>query len=139
MSTATASITGVDFVCVPTEDFERASRFYGETLGLPYVKRWGDRPAAEYQAGNLTIAVMEPAAFGQEFRRNGGPLAFQTDDVEAMRDTLQAAGVTFVTDVFDSGVCLQAVFLDPDGNPLILHRRYAEAAPGPEAELPEPL
>jgi hypothetical protein len=25
----------------------------------------------------------------------------------------------------DSGVCLQAIFQDPDGNILILHNRYA--------------
>jgi len=25
----------------------------------------------------------------------------------------------------DSGVCHQAIFTDPDGNPLILHHRYA--------------
>jgi len=33
--------------------------------------------------------------------------------------------VRFVSDTFDSGVCWQAICLDPDGNPLSLHHRYA--------------
>ena len=40
-------------------------------LGLPFVKNYGDMPASEYQAGNLTLAIMEPDAFGQEFRPHG--------------------------------------------------------------------
>jgi catechol 2,3-dioxygenase-like lactoylglutathione lyase family enzyme len=37
-------VTGVDFITVPTRDFERASRFYGDVLGLPCSTRWGTRP-----------------------------------------------------------------------------------------------
>ena len=33
--------------------------------------------------------------------------------------------VRFVSETFDSGVCWQAICLDPDGNPLSLHHRYA--------------
>ena len=33
--------------------------------------------------------------------------------------------MTFIGDIIDSGVCFQAFFADPDGNPLILHHRYA--------------
>ena len=128
MSTSTTVITGVDFVVVPTQDFERSRRFYGDVLGLPFVKQWGSHPGAEYQAGNLTIALMQMDAFGQEFRRNGGPIALQVDDVAAVRSQLEAQGVTFFGDILDSGVCHQAFFADPDGNPLILHHRYAPAA-----------
>ena len=38
---------------------------------------------------------------------------------------LEAQGVQFVTETFDSGVCHQAIFLDPAGNSLDLHHRYA--------------
>ena len=38
---------------------------------------------------------------------------------------LEAQGVTFVTDLIDSGVCHQAIFLDPAGNSLNIHHRYA--------------
>lgn len=129
MSEQTMDITGVDFVTVPTEDYDRAAKFYGETLGLPFVKQWGDRPAGEFQAGNLTIAVMQMDAFGQEFKPHSAPLALQVPDVEAARETLEAKGVEFVMDTIDSGVCHQAIFRDPDGNTLDLHHRYAEGSP----------
>lgn len=129
MATATTLITGVDFVCVPTRDHDRAVEFYGETLGLARLKRWGEMPATEFQAGNLTLAVMDPRAFGQpEPDPNSSPIAFQVDDVEAARGLLEAKGVAFHMDILDSGVCHQAFFSDPDGNPLILHHRYAPAS-----------
>ncbi len=125
-------IRGVDYVSVPTDDFDRAVAFYGETLGLPCIARYGEMPGAEFQVGNVTLAVVETKAFGhgQEFRPNCMPIALQVDDVEDARRQLEAAGVTFVTEVFDSGVCHQAIFVDPDGNPLGLHHRYSPPKPG---------
>ena len=122
---APPAITGVDFVTLPAKDIEASRHFYGTVLGLPFVKNYGDMPASEYQAGNLTLAIMEPGAFGQEFRPHGLPVALQVDDVAAARAALEAQGVEFVTETFDSGVCHQAIFLDPAGNSLDLHHRYA--------------
>jgi len=126
MSTTQPSfITGVDFVTIPTNDFDASVEFYGNVLGLPQGKRWGSMPGMEFQAGSLTIAVMDPTAFGQEFRPHSVPLAFQVDDVAAARDRLKEQGVTFVNEMIDSGECHQAIFLDPAGNALDLHHRYA--------------
>jgi predicted enzyme related to lactoylglutathione lyase len=122
---STLEITGVDFVTLPAKDIDASMRFYGETLGLPFVKRWGTRRAAEYQAGNLTIAIMDPTDFGQEFRAHEVPLALHVPDVAAARAALEARGVGFLGDVIDSGVCHQALFRDPAGNVLDLHHRYA--------------
>ncbi len=44
MSDPKTMVTGVDFVCVPTRDHDRAVEFYGETLGLERGKRWGSGP-----------------------------------------------------------------------------------------------
>ena len=118
-------ITGVDFIALPTQDYDAAAEFYGETLGLPFVKRWGDMPAGEFQAGNLTIALMQSDAFGQEFAPHGAPVALQVEDVPAAREALEAKGVTFISDLIDSGFCHQAIFKDPDGNVLDIHNRYA--------------
>ncbi len=122
-------VQGVDFVVVPTDDFEATCQFYGETLGLACIARYGERPGAEFQAGNLTLAVMENSAFGASFSPNSMPIALRVDDVAVARERLVAAGVRFHTEPFDSGVCLQAIFSDPAGNPLSLHHRYAEANP----------
>ncbi len=120
----TPEITGVDFVSVPTNDFDASVHFYGEVLGLPLTARYGRMPGAEFETGNLTLAVMEVEKFGLEFRRGGGAIALRVDDVETAKAELESRGVTFAGGV-DSGVCHQAYFADPDGNALILHHRYA--------------
>jgi predicted enzyme related to lactoylglutathione lyase len=118
-------ITGVDFAVVFVKDFDAAIEFYGTTLGLPETARYGQMPGVEFETGNLTLAVMEASAFGQEFQPSTHPIALQVDDVAAVREQLEAQDVKFHTDIFDSGVCHQAVFSDRDGNMLILHHRYA--------------
>jgi predicted enzyme related to lactoylglutathione lyase len=47
-------------------------------------------------------------------------------DVEDARRRLEQAGVEFLGETVDTGVCHMAFFSDPDGNVLILHRRYAQ-------------
>jgi predicted enzyme related to lactoylglutathione lyase len=123
-------VLGVDFVAVPTNDFEASFRFYAEVLGLPCIARYGQMPGAEFQAGNLTLALMQNDAFGSSFAPNSMPIALRVADVAAARERLLAAGVEFRTEVFDSGVCHQAIFADPAGNPLDLHHRYAPPKPG---------
>ena len=119
------NVTGVDFICVPTQDFEKAEEFYGEVLGLERSKRWGNLPAREFETGSLTLAIMQSDAFGIEFQRHSHPIALQVDDVDAARSELEARGVKFAADTIDSGVCHMAIFSDPDGNVLMLHNRYA--------------
>jgi len=128
MINAAPGISGVDFIAVPTRDYEKASEFYGEVLGLPFSKRWGDMPAGEFETGTLTIAVMQSDAFGLEFQRHSHPVALHVDDVEKARAGLEAKGVTFLADTIDSGVCHMAHFTDPDGNALMFHHRYAPKA-----------
>ncbi len=119
------TVTGVDFVTVPTRDFDKADAFYGDVLGLERSKRWGRLPAGEFETGTLTIAVMQSDAFGIEFSPHTHPIALHVDDVAAARAVLESRGVTFAPDTIDSGVCHMAHFSDPDGNALMLHHRYA--------------
>ena len=55
-------------------------------------------------------------------------LALHVDDVAAARNELEAKGVEFAGEIFDTGVCHMAFFVDPDGNDLMLHHRYAPHA-----------
>ena len=89
-------VTGVDFITVPTQDFEKADAFYGDVLGLERSKRWGDMPAGEFENGTVTIAIMQSDAFGLEFSPHSHPIAFQVDDVAAARAALEEQGVEFV-------------------------------------------
>ena len=113
-----------DFVSVPVTDMERSIRFYGETLGLDQV---GDGGFPEFQLGeNLSLYLIDLTNVGREF---AGPhtayIALRVPDVETTRSELEASGVTFAGETHDSGVCHMAFFHDPDGNSLMLHRRYA--------------
>jgi catechol 2,3-dioxygenase-like lactoylglutathione lyase family enzyme len=121
------NVTGVDFICVPTKDFEKAQEFYGDVLGLERSKQWGNLPAQEFETGSLTIALMQSDAFGIEFQRHSHPIALHVDDVEAARGELEEKGIKFHADTIDSGVCHMAYFSDPDGNSLMFHHRYAPA------------
>jgi predicted enzyme related to lactoylglutathione lyase len=133
MTTSTSLVTGVDFICVPTRDYEQASEFYGTVLSLPFSKRWGDLPAGEFETGDLTIAVMQSDAFGIEFQPHTHPIALHVEDVGAARAELEEQGVKFVADTIDSGVCHMAYFADPDGNTLMFHNRYAPEGARPTA------
>jgi predicted enzyme related to lactoylglutathione lyase len=114
-----------DFVAVPTRDRGRAAEFYEHTLGLTRnpasTETW-----VEFETGNLTLALVTPEELGIEFAPLPvGTVMLRVPDVEAAKAKLQAAGVEFVSELWDSGVCHGAVFRDPDGNGLGLHHRYA--------------
>jgi predicted enzyme related to lactoylglutathione lyase len=120
----------VDFVAVPTQDQERAVRFYEETLGLQRNPNSSDR-WVEFETGNLTIAILPHEYTGRgEFTPSSAPIALRVPDVDETRRRLEAAGVEFAMETIDSGVCHIAPFSDPDGNSLMLHRRYAPYADG---------
>ena len=126
MAVSAPIVTGTDFITLGTRDISAAERFYGEMLGLPVGKRWGNMPAVEFETGNLTIAVMQSDAFGMEFRPHTHPIALHVEDFEAAKAELESRGINFMGETIDSGVCLQQYFSDPDGNVVGIHHRYAE-------------
>jgi predicted enzyme related to lactoylglutathione lyase len=117
-------IEGVDFITLPTEDFDRAIEFYGTTLGLEESIRYGAMPGIEFETGSLTLSIIESKAFGIEFAPHTHPVALHVADVAAARAELESRGVEFGAATLDSGVCHMAHFRDPDGNVLMLHSRY---------------
>jgi catechol 2,3-dioxygenase-like lactoylglutathione lyase family enzyme len=118
-------VEGADFAAVFVTDFPRAAAFYGGTLGLEQSKNYERIPGGEFETGNLTLQILDAAAIGRDFIPSTSPVALRVDDVAAARSELEAQGVEFLGETMDSGVCHQAPFKDPDGNVLILHRRYA--------------
>ena len=120
-------VSGVDFAPIPTQDIERSVQFYGDVLGLPRAVYMPERNFAEFEPGDVTLNVYNPVAMGiaKEHQPNAHAYALHVDDVAAARSQLEARGVEFDGDIFDTGVCHMAFFRDPDGNPLMLHHRYA--------------
>jgi predicted enzyme related to lactoylglutathione lyase len=117
-------ITRVDFVGIPTRDLDRAVAFYGTTLGIPMSRHVPERNFAEFETGNLTLNLMNAEKMGLEHHAVRNAIALHVDDVAAARERLEAEGVQFVMDTFDTGVCHMAFFQDPDGNALMLHHNY---------------
>jgi len=120
----------VDFVGVPVQDRERAVKFYGDTLGLRRNPLSSDE-WPEFETGNVTILLNTPEQTGVLFSPSNTALALRVPDVAEAMETLRAAGVEFLfPEPYDAGVCHMAFFKDPDGNSLILHRRYAPHSDG---------
>jgi catechol 2,3-dioxygenase-like lactoylglutathione lyase family enzyme len=114
----------VDYIRVPVTDIDAANHFYGELLGL---RRNPNSPAddwVEYEAGNVTLAVMTPHTHDYEFSAlPPSTIALRVADVAAAKAKLEEAGLE-VADTWDSGVCNGAGVSDPSGNRILLHRRY---------------
>jgi predicted enzyme related to lactoylglutathione lyase len=122
-----------DFATVVTQDKDRALRFYGETLGLRRNEQ-AHEDWPEFETGNLTLSIVDYEQIGRaEFTPNTAPIALRVPDVHEARRKLEEAGVEFLTETYDSEVCHLAVFSDPDGNRLMIHRRYA---PYPDGSTP---
>jgi predicted enzyme related to lactoylglutathione lyase len=93
-----------------------------ETLGL----RPDEHARFEFWIGNTCCGIWEPDKMGGKFApQKNAHLALHVEDMEAARKELEAKGVQFCGETFDTGVCHMAFFSDPDGNDLMLHHRYA--------------
>jgi catechol 2,3-dioxygenase-like lactoylglutathione lyase family enzyme len=112
----------VDFVSFLTQDIKRAKQFYAELLGLE-LETEGEHDM-EFKAGQVTLDIFDPSSIGQPFAPSPAGLALRVPDVDAARAELEAKGVVFEGETIVTGVCKQAWFRDPDGNALMLHRRF---------------
>jgi catechol 2,3-dioxygenase-like lactoylglutathione lyase family enzyme len=109
----------VDFVSVPTRDSARATAWYRDVLGLPV----SEFTEGEVETPNVTLSFWNPEADGETFQANSAGIGLRVDDVEAAIEEARAGGAE-VIGIQDSGVCHMGFVKDPDGNVLILHRRY---------------
>lgn len=108
----------------PVSDLTRAAGFYREILGLPqgmFSKAW---QWAEFDCGNVTLALHG----GNELPGpiSGGCIALAVEDVPAACAELRQSGVRISKEPQDYSVCWAMEILDPDGNPIILHKRADE-------------
>ena len=119
-----------DFVGVNVKDRARASEFYGGTLGLRRNPRSSDE-WPEFEAENVGLVLSTPEQKGGgEYNPEYG-VALRVADVAESMDRLRDRGIEFeFPEPYDSGVCHMAFFEDPDGNGLMLHRRYAPYSDG---------
>ena len=112
---------------VPVTDMERSTAFYRDTLGLEQI---GNVAFPEFQLGeNVSLYLIDMTSVGSEFTApHTANIALRVPDVHEARAELEGKGVVFEGDTLDTSVCHMAFFHDPDGNALMLHRRYAPRA-----------
>jgi catechol 2,3-dioxygenase-like lactoylglutathione lyase family enzyme len=113
-------VEAVDFVSVPTRDAARAVAWYRDVLGLPV----SEFTPLEVEAPSVTLSFWLPEEQGERFVPNESGIALRVADVHAAVEEVRAAG-SEVVGVEDTGVCHMGFVKDPDGNVVILHRRYA--------------
>jgi predicted enzyme related to lactoylglutathione lyase len=114
-------IRGTDFIMYLVTDLARAAKFYREALGLPqeiYSDEW---QWAEFNCGNITLALRGGSKLPKVM--GGGRIALAVDDIHAAHEELAQKGVHISSKPVDNSVCWSMEILDPDGNLVILHRR----------------
>ena len=110
----------VDFISVPTRDIARAVEWYRDVLELDV----SEHAEGEVETPNVTLSFWSPEEQGEQFVPNENGIARRVADVEAAVEEVRTRGAE-VMGIQDSGVCHMGFVKDPDGNVLILHRRYA--------------
>lgn len=114
-------IRGVDFVMYQVSDLAQAAAFYREALGLPqeiYSEEW---QWAEFNCGNVTLALHGGVKLPDPIA--GGRLALAVEDIHAAYAELKKRGARVMNEPADHKVCRHVDVLDPDGNTIILHQR----------------
>jgi catechol 2,3-dioxygenase-like lactoylglutathione lyase family enzyme len=114
----------VDFVSVPTRDVARAVAWYRDVLGLAESAF----TEGEVETANVTLSFWRPEDDGLPFAPNESGFALRVEDVQAAVEEAKASGAD-VMGIEDTGVCHMGFVRDPDGNVIILHRRYAARVP----------
>jgi predicted enzyme related to lactoylglutathione lyase len=116
-----------DFISVPVTDMERSIEWYSRTLGLTQINEDTGQGFPEFQLGeNVSIYLLNMENIGSKFTApHTASIALRVPDVAEAQKELEAKGVEFGGEPFDTGVCHMGIFKDPDGNRLMLHRRYA--------------
>ena len=123
-------IRGTDFVMYLVSDLTRAATFYRDVLGLPqevYSEEW---KWAEFDCGNITLALKAGEKLPEVI--TGGRIALAVDDIHAAHEEMKRRDVRIASEPRDYTVCWAMQILDPDGNLVILHKR-ADGTFGPES------
>ena len=119
MTATPTHISGIRTVSIPVDDQDAALRFYTGTLGFTVLRdnptpkggRWIELAPGR---GSGTIVTLDPAA--AQVTRGSIGIRFTTDNAEAARAPLLAAGVDVDEILRWPGVPAMFAFRDPEGN-----------------------
>jgi len=118
-------VTEIAFSCYPVTEMARARKFYEGVLGLRETYHAGEPGGmewTEYDIANGTLSIGAGAPNWQP-RADGCSVGLEVEDFDAAIAHLQAQGVKFHMEPFETPVCRMAFIHDPDGNTLCIHKR----------------
>jgi predicted enzyme related to lactoylglutathione lyase len=115
----------------PVSDLAGAASFYREVLGLPQEMYSDEWQWAEFNCGNVTLALKGGSKPSGDSA--GARVALGVEDVQTAHEELKQKGVRVVAGPTDYSVCWALEILDPDGNTVIIHKRadgtFGQGAP----------
>jgi len=116
-------IQEVAFFCYPVTDMTRSRKFYEDILGLKpsMVMEKEGMAWTEYEIGSATLSIGN--APGWTPSTEGGNVALEVVDFAEAVAHLKGKGVTFTMEPIETPVCHMAIFADPDGSRLLIHKR----------------
>lgn len=115
-------ITSIAFTGIPVTDIKRARAFYEGMLGLKPTMESAGGLWVEYDIGSGTLGI---GCYGEVWKpsSDGTCIALEVDDPDAEVARLKSNGVRVHREVMDAPLCRFAIVNDPDGNPILLHKR----------------
>lgn len=118
-------IAEIAFTGTPVTDIKRSRAFYEGVMGFKPTRESAGGMWVEYGIGEGTFAI---GCYGDAWKpsKDGTCIAFEVDNLDAEIARLKSQGVKFAVEAMDSPVCRFAIIQDPDGNPLMIHKRKAK-------------
>lgn len=118
-------VLGFGHMLLMVEDMARSTAFYVDQLGFTVRKAKPLQDGRAFTPFAQGIALVAGRAPGH---RQVDHIAFEVDDVKAMRDKLQEAGIPFFQDLHDGPYGLTIYVADPDGTKVELYQPGLSAA-----------
>ncbi len=103
-----------DFISVPVQDMERATRFYAETLGIQQCI--AGRAWPELETGNMSLYLSTRRTSAARSRRTLLISRCASRTSPSARGA-RGRGVEFEGEILDTGVCHMAFFRIPTETP----------------------
>lgn len=117
------TISEIAFSCYPVTDMARSKAFYEGVLGLTctmdHETPEGHWVEFDIGSGTLGLGKME----GWNPTPQGCTVGLEVDDFDKAVEKMKAANVTITMGPLETPVCHMLMIADPDGSPLIIHKR----------------
>ncbi len=114
----------IAFSSYPVTDIPRARAFYEGVLGLKSTMDtdMGEKGHwIEYDIGPGTLSIGKYP--GWKPTPDGCTVGLEVENFDAAVEAVRAAGTPISMGPFETPVCHMLMISDPDGNPLIIHKR----------------